>query len=71
MEIFSKQYLSELVAEHKLVSASITRISEYDYPRFMKAHGVGPVDAALLELRSKKVQLEAKIDSLTEYLGNV
>ena len=69
MNLFSKEYLDQLIAEHKLVSVSIGRITERDYPRFAKSHGVAAVDTAVLQLKSKKVQLEAMIDSLSDYIN--
>jgi len=69
MNLFSQDYLDQLIAEHKLVSVAIGRITERDYPRFAKSHGVAAVDTAVLQLKSKKVQLEAMIDSLLEYIS--
>lgn len=69
MNLFSPEYMDQLVAEHKLVSVSIARLVDTDYARFAKTHGVMPVDNAVLELKSRKIQLEAMIDSLRDYLN--
>jgi hypothetical protein len=69
MQHFSHEYLEKLVAEHKLVSASIARLKGTDYSRQQRIHGGVAVDSALATMFSKRVELEAYIDTLTEYLN--
>lgn len=68
MQHFSDEYLERLIAEHKFVSATINHISQKEYTRFARAHGVDSVAAATNNLRAKRIELEGMIDVLTEYL---
>jgi hypothetical protein len=70
MQKFSKEYLDDLIAEHRLVSASITHITQVQPAKFYKTHGSDAVSLALQNLYAKKVQLEAMIDVLSEYIGS-
>jgi len=69
MQKFSKEYLDDLIAEHRLVSASINHITHVQPARFFKTHGSDAIALALQNLHAKKVQLEAMIDVLTEYIN--
>ena len=68
MDHFSTEYLERLQNEHKLVATSITQLTVHDYPRYARAHGVDPVAGAVSNLKAKKVELEAMIDVLAEFL---
>ncbi len=67
MEYFSQEFLDKLVNEHKLVSASITQLTDR-YKQYAPFHGADAMTAALTSLRGQKVELEAKIDVLNEFL---
>lgn len=70
MEIFSHDYKDKLIAEHKLVSASIAHMSSpYVFANFARVHGNDVCVESLTNLRVQKVQLEAKIDVLSEFLN--
>lgn len=68
MKHFSEEYRDKLINEHKLVSASINRLTTTDYPRQARAHGADTIHAAVQNLKAKKVELEAQIDVLNEFL---
>ena len=69
MQVFTKEYLDQLIAEHKLVSASIAHIQTGgNYARFVRNHSQDAVAAGLGALMAKRVELEAKIDVLQDYL---
>jgi len=67
MEYFSQEFLDQLINEHKLVNASIHQLTDR-YKQYVQAHSPDALTAALTTLRGKKVELEAKIDVLSEYL---
>lgn len=69
MDHFSQENLEKLVAEHRLVAASIAHMEKTEYPRFARTHGHDTVNGAISQLRIKKVQLEGMIDVLTAYLN--
>lgn len=71
MEYLSREFLNQLVAEHKLVSAAIGQILHQQYNTFSRNHGIPVVDAAVMNLKVKKLELEAKIDALSEYLNGL
>lgn len=66
MSYFSAEYREKLQQEHKLVSATITRLTVTDFPRYARSHGADIVTAAVSNLKAKKVELEAQIDLLAE-----
>lgn len=68
MKHFSEEYLQTLVNEHKLISASISQMLEVSYSRYARSHGADVVAAAASKLRTRKVELEAQIDVLTDFL---
>ena len=68
MKHFSQEYLDKLIAEHKLVSATITQIQVNAFAAYSSRHGIDNVHASLGSLKAKKVELEGMIDVLTEYL---
>jgi len=67
MEYFSQEFLDQLINEHKLVNSSIHQLIDR-YKQYLPAHGADAMQAALTSLRGKKVELEAKIDVLGEFL---
>lgn len=69
MQHFSQEYLDKLIAEHKLVSASIGRLQGVDYSRQTRSHGVMRVDNTLAAMATRKIELEAYIDTLNEHLN--
>jgi len=69
MELFSHDYKDKLVAEHRLVSAAIAHMSNpHVFTNFARTHGNDVCVESLTNLRVQKVQLEAKIDVLSEFL---
>ena len=69
MNHFSQEYLEKLVAEHKLVSASLVQLKTLNYQRHSRVHGNVSVDTAISNMAARKVELEAYIDTLQEYLN--
>jgi len=67
MQHFSHEYLDKLIAEHRLVSATIGKLSSNTV--YARNHGAAVVSLAMDDLRKKKVELEATIDVLSEYLN--
>ena len=70
MQYFSEEYRQQLINEHKLISASIAQLSDIGYARYARSHGVDTIIAALSQLKTKKVELEAMIDVINEYVKN-
>jgi hypothetical protein len=68
MEMFSLEYRDKLVAEHKLISASIGHLQGDHMARFMHRHQSDPVRGALASMKVRKVELEAQIDVLNDFL---
>lgn len=69
MQYFSEEYKDKLVNEHKLLTGSINFMQHPgNYAKYVRTHGVDLASAALNDMRIKKVQLEAKIDTLIEFL---
>ena len=69
MQLFSREYLDALIAEHRLVSASIAHIqAPANYNRFVRTNSYDSVALAISTLTAKRVELEAKIDVLNDYL---
>jgi hypothetical protein len=68
MKHFSEEYMQSLINEHKLVSASVTQLLETRYQWYARQHGADVVAAAASNLRIRKVELEAQIDLLDEFL---
>lgn len=68
MKQFSEEYRDKLINEHKLVSASITQITTHEWNRYARAHGAEVASAAVSNLKARKVELEAQIDVINEYL---
>jgi hypothetical protein len=66
MQHFSHEYLDKLIAEHRLVSATILKLT--NTPMYARNHG-SIVGEAVADLRVKKIQLEGMIDVLQEYLN--
>ena len=69
MQHFSQEYLEKLIAEHKLVSASYAQLKTIHFKRQIQTHGMLAVEEALSKLATRKVELEAYIDTLTEFLN--
>lgn len=72
MKQFSEEYLESLINEHKLVAASIIRLSDpaSGAAVYARNHNHDTIVLAITQLRAKKVELEAKIDVLREFLYN-
>lgn len=68
MNHFSEEYLEKLVAEHKLKSAALARLKGPEYNNISRVHGVSSVNNAVVNLSASRVELEAQIDVLTEFL---
>lgn len=70
MQHFSHEYLEKLIAEHRLVTASIMELSNpLGASKMSKKHNIKAVDAAFNNLQARKVELEVMIDVLSEYLN--
>lgn len=69
MNIFTREYCDTLIAEHKLVSATITHIQIVDFKKYASAHSADKVQAAVATLSVRKIELEGMIDVLNEYLN--
>jgi hypothetical protein len=73
MNHFSQEFLDKLIAEHRLISAAILQLSskhsDSGYARYVRSHGVDAVDQARKNLYVRKVELEAQIDVLRDYLN--
>lgn len=73
MNHFSQEFLDKLIAEHRLVSAAILQLSSNHansgYTQYARSHGPDAVDQARKNLYTKKVELEAQIDVLRDYLN--
>jgi hypothetical protein len=69
MEYFSQEFLTKLINEHKLVNASIHQLTDR-YKQYLQAHSPDALTAALTSLRGKKVELEAKIDVVGQFLNS-
>ena len=67
MQHYSEEYLDKLVAEHRLVSATIVHI-QADWNRIARNHTGTAASSAVSNLLAKKVELEGMIDVLREYL---
>lgn len=71
MKHFSHEYREHLINEHKMISASIVRLTDPQHGamQYARAHGHDAVAAAASNLKTRKVELEAQIDLLTEFLN--
>ena len=69
MDHFSLEYKDKLVAEHRLISATIAHIGGSQYPRMCQTHSQSTVLGALSNLKSRRVELEGMIDVLNEHLN--
>jgi hypothetical protein len=69
MEIFSHDYKDKLIAEHRLISAAIAHATQPNvFANAARTHSNDICVEAVKSLRVQKVQLEFKIDVLSEYL---
>lgn len=68
MKHFSPEYRDSLIAEHKLVSASIAHITD-NHGKIIRNHSAAAVGGAVNNLLSRKIELEVMIDVLTDYLN--
>lgn len=72
MQIFSQEYLDQLVAEHKFVTAAIRNMKRQgwgqagDSPDQNRFPYLGP---AMNELNVQRLILESKIEVLQDYLN--
>jgi len=69
MQHFSQEYLEKLVAEHKLVSASIAHITS-SIARYSQRHEGGSISQGVQNLKARKVELEGMMDVLGEFLNS-
>ena len=68
MDFFSNEYRNTLVDEHKLVSTAIAHV-ESKYAQYSPHHPPQAIANAIASMRAKKVELEVKIDILSDYLN--
>jgi hypothetical protein len=68
MEKFSQDYYNELLAEYKMVSATIIHIGQTDAARFARTHGADVVTASVTNLKVRKCELEGMLEVLQAYL---
>jgi hypothetical protein len=68
MEYFSTEYKDKLLNEHKLVTTTISRLTQR-YPLYAANHTGEAISLALTNLRGRKVELEGMIDVLDEFLN--
>lgn len=68
MQYFSQEYLEKLVNEHKLVQASINRLTQKN-AIYRRENSIPIMDNALSNFRTRKLELEVQIDELTEFLN--
>lgn len=61
--------LQELVTEHKFTSACIAHLSS-QFPSYARQHGNDTTACAISTLKSKKVELEAAIEVLQNFLNS-
>ena len=66
MQHFSHEYLEKLIAEHRIVSATMNKLSTSQV--YVRNHGAA-VASAIDNLKVKRIELEAMIDVLQEYLN--
>lgn len=71
MNIFTQEYLDSLVAEHKLLTASLNRMTQNAANTSMYAgrYGATTFDAARTSMIARKLELEVKIDELMDFLN--
>jgi hypothetical protein len=69
MQHFSQEYLDKLIAEHKLISATVSQIKTVSFNRYAAVHGHDTVSAAISNLKVRRVELEGQIDVLSDYLN--
>ena len=67
MQHFSHEYLEKLVAEQRLVSATIHQLTITNF--YSGRHSGQSVSLAVDDLKIKRIQLEAMIDVLRDYLN--
>lgn len=68
MEHFSHEYVEKLIAEHRMICATIALVKN-EYAKRCREHNVASVDTALANMSARKVELEGYIDVLQEYLN--
>jgi hypothetical protein len=69
MEHFSNEFRDKLIAEHKLTSAAINTLLTAASGKYNGRVGLDIVTAAVYKLKVEKLELEAKIDVLDEFLN--
>jgi hypothetical protein len=68
MQHFSEEYRQSLINEHKLISVAIAQLVDTGYGKYARTHGVDAVQGAASKMRIRKVELEAMIDVLTDFI---
>ena len=66
--LFTAEHREKLQAEHKFVSATITRLTVTNFKQYAQQHGPDIITAAASNLKARKVELEAQIDLIAEFL---
>lgn len=71
MNIFTREYLDSLVAEHKLLTASLNRMTQSAAAASMytNRYSTAVYDAARTNMVTRKLELEVKIDELMDFLN--
>lgn len=71
MKFFTQEYLDSLVAEHKLITATLNRMTQNSANAAMYAsrYGASAFDTTRTNMISKKLELEVKIDELMDYFN--
>lgn len=67
MDYYSTEYRDKLIAEHRIIVAMLERASE-KYIYYRQRTSVPIVEGVMLDLKTKKFELELRIDVLTEFL---
>lgn len=65
----SRSRLDELITEHKFTSACIAHLSS-QFPVYARQHGNDATACAISTLKAKKVELEAAIEVLQNFLNS-
>jgi len=68
MQYFSHEKLEQLVAEHKLLSATINHMTDR-FAHFSQQHSAQIANESLIKMRVRRAEIEAQIDVLGDYLS--
>lgn len=67
VQLYSQDYLNKLAEEHKLITDAINRLRTDAH--FNRAYGAITVQGAIGNLMTKRIELEAQIEVLTDHLN--